>query len=60
ASAGDVTVTVEQITSGPKNHFFGYIGHCLTIPWNPAKWPELLTKWLDALRRRTPRRRFLL
>ncbi len=36
ASAGDVSVTVEQITSGPKNHFFGYIGHCLTIPWNAS------------------------
>lgn len=25
---------VEQLTSGPKHHFFGYIGHCQTIPWN--------------------------
>ena len=24
----------EQITFGPKNHFFGYIGHVGTIPWN--------------------------
>ncbi len=26
----------EQITSGPKNHFFGYIGHVGTIPWNAS------------------------
>ena len=25
---------VEQLTSGPKHHFFGYIGQCQTIPWN--------------------------
>lgn len=25
---------VEQITFGPKHHFFGYIGQCQTIPWN--------------------------
>ncbi|MDB4694955.1 hypothetical protein OAF83_01510 [Rubripirellula sp.] len=25
---------VEQITSGPKHHFFGYIGQCQTIPWS--------------------------
>ena len=25
---------VEQITSGAKHHFFGYIGQCQTIPWN--------------------------
>jgi hypothetical protein len=32
--AAEPTVTFQQITVGPKNHFFGYIGHCLTIPWN--------------------------
>lgn len=26
--------TVEQITTGPAHHFFGYIGQSLTIPWN--------------------------
>ena len=26
----------EQITFGPKNHFFGYIGHVGTIPWNQS------------------------
>lgn len=34
APAAEVSVGLEQITRGPKNHFFGYIGHCLTIPWN--------------------------
>ena len=24
----------KQITFGPKNHFFGYIGHVQNIPWN--------------------------
>ncbi len=26
----------EQITRGPKNHLFGYIGHVGTIPWNAS------------------------
>ncbi len=25
---------IEQVTSGTKHHFFGYIGQCQTIPWN--------------------------
>lgn len=25
---------IEQITFGPNNHFFGYIGHAGTMPWN--------------------------
>jgi hypothetical protein len=36
AAAAEPAMTVEQITSGPKNHFFGYIGHGLTIPWNAS------------------------
>ena len=28
--------TVQQITHGPKNHFFGYVGHGGTIPWNAS------------------------
>ena len=24
----------KKITSGPANHFFGYIGHVQNIPWN--------------------------
>ncbi len=27
---------VEQVTSGTKHHFFGYIGQCQTIPWNAS------------------------
>src|SRR5665811_68538 len=26
--------SIRQITKGPKNHLFGYIGQSLTIPWN--------------------------
>ena len=35
-SSGKLTVGVEQITSGPANHFFGYIGHVQNIPWNAS------------------------
>lgn len=27
---------IEQLTSGAKHHFFGYIGQCQTIPWNES------------------------
>lgn len=27
-------IKIEQITFGPKHHFFGYIGQSQTIPWN--------------------------
>lgn len=27
-------LAIEQITFGPRHHFFGYIGQCQTIPWN--------------------------
>ena len=27
---------IEQLTSGKKHHFFGYIGQCQTIPWNAS------------------------
>ena len=30
----NLKLTVEQITFGPKHHFFGYIGQSKTIPWN--------------------------
>ncbi len=29
-----IELEVSQLTSGPKNHFFGYIGHVKNIPWN--------------------------
>ena len=32
--AGEPSVRIEQITFGPKHHFFGYIGHVKNIPWN--------------------------
>jgi hypothetical protein len=35
ASAADPSpVTVTQLTTGPLHHYFGYIGHCQTIPWS--------------------------
>lgn len=37
AQIGDSSpIEREQITFGPKNHFFGYIGHVGTIPWNAS------------------------
>lgn len=29
-----IQLEIEQITHGPQNHFFGYIGHVQNIPWN--------------------------
>jgi hypothetical protein len=37
--AGDAApfrLEIEQLTSGTKHHFFGYIGQCRTIPWNAS------------------------
>lgn len=34
--ADEPSATLRQITRGPKNHFFGYVGHGLTIPWNAS------------------------
>ena len=31
-----IAFEVTQITTGPKHHLFGYIGHALTIPWNES------------------------
>ncbi|MCU0474319.1 MAG: hypothetical protein MUC93_13315 [Bacteroidales bacterium] len=30
----NLKATIRQITQGKENHFFGYIGQSLTIPWN--------------------------
>jgi hypothetical protein len=30
-------LSIEQLTSGSKHHLFGYIGQCLTIPWNASE-----------------------
>ena len=32
----NVDYTAKQITHGPQHHFFGYIGHVGTIPWNAS------------------------
>ena len=29
-----IQLEIEQITHGPQEHFFGYIGHVQNIPWN--------------------------
>jgi hypothetical protein len=34
--AADFSLEVKQLTHGPKQHFFGYIGHVRTIPWNQS------------------------
>jgi hypothetical protein len=36
ARAAEFRVDIQQITHGPQHHFFGYIGHCGTIPWNES------------------------
>ncbi|MFT5468600.1 MAG: hypothetical protein ACI8UO_003710 [Verrucomicrobiales bacterium] len=36
AQSAEPAATVEQITNGPKHHFFGYVGHGGTIPWNAS------------------------
>jgi len=32
----DFSAEIQQITFGPEHHFFGYIGHVRTIPWNAS------------------------
>ena len=34
ADAPAFELKIEQLTSGSKHHFFGYIGQCRTVPWN--------------------------
>ena len=29
-----IHLKIEQLTTGSKHHFFGYIGQCRTVPWN--------------------------
>ena len=36
SESADIKLSVEQLTSGTKHHFFGYIGQCQTIPWNAS------------------------
>ena len=37
AESAETVASVQQITHGPKNHFFGYVGHGGTIPWNASE-----------------------
>jgi len=34
--AAELSLEVRPLTRGPKHHFFGYIGHVRTIPWNQS------------------------
>lgn len=36
AAAPDWDLAIDQVTRGPRNHFFGYIGHVQNIPWNAS------------------------
>lgn len=36
-AVGSESLRIEQITHGPENHFFGYIGHVQNIPWNGSQ-----------------------
>jgi hypothetical protein len=36
AAAGPLALESKQLTTGPKHHFFGYIGHVQNIPWNQS------------------------
>lgn len=45
-----INLRIEQVTSGKKHHFFGYIGQCQTIPWN-ASGRYILGMEVDAIDR---------
>src|SRR5690349_11794484 len=32
----ELSLEMQQLTSGPKHHFFGYIGHVQNVPWNQS------------------------
>jgi len=36
AQAAPLSLEVRQLTTGPRHHFFGYIGHVQNIPWNQS------------------------
>ncbi|MCA9011816.1 MAG: hypothetical protein KDB01_18810 [Planctomycetaceae bacterium] len=38
AHAQSFELQLEQVTRGPKYHFFGYIGQCKTVPWSGDGW----------------------
>jgi len=35
-TGAEISTTIRQITSGPRHHFFGYIGHVRTTPWDAS------------------------
>jgi len=35
-NTASLELEVQQLTRGPKHHFFGYIGHVQNIPWNQS------------------------
>jgi len=43
-SVSGATPSVRQITFGPANHFFGYIGHVGNTPWNESGRTMLLLR----------------
>jgi hypothetical protein len=47
----ELTTEIQQITIGPHNHLFGYIGQSLTIPWNSTgnRLLALSTPFIDHL-----------
>ena len=49
-AAAELSFSIEQITHGPKHHFFGYIGHVRTIPWN-ASGRYILAMEIDSIDR---------
>ncbi len=46
-----LSLKIEQVTSGTKHHFFGYIGQCQTIPWNASNRYILCLEidWIDRM-----------
>jgi hypothetical protein len=50
AQSSDFHLKIEQVVSGEKHHFFGYIGQCQTIPWS-ADGRYILGLEIDAIDR---------
>ncbi len=53
ASAAELALEARQLTSGPKHHFFGYIGHAQNTPWNGSG--RYLVALRTAFQNRLPR-----
>jgi hypothetical protein len=50
AQSPSFELKIEQVTSGAKHHFFGYIGQCQTVPWNASE-RYILALEIDAIDR---------